>query len=740
MPLFVFALASYVVGLYAGFADSLPLLVAATAGTYAAGHRHGPSVRAALVALCLAGYFVALGTARGDARCVTRALKASSVILVVDDSVDVGGFVRARLSDCDAPAALSVNDGHARAGSTVLAVGELVRTQRGLLVQHAVIREIQGPSMLARVRTHAAREIDGLFHGDAPLVRALLIADRSQLSPAIRDQFAAAGLAHILAIAGLHIGIIALAVTLGLELAGVPKQRASIITILAIIIYVATIGAPVPAVRSAAMMTCYLATRLLQRPTSRWAIVALGAAQPVFEPAVALDVGYQLSVVGVTSMIAASLLGKRLGMDRLPLVLRMLAMTLLGATVATIGSVPIVAWVFGRVSLVAPLTNLVATPIIELAQPMIFVALLLSPLHPVAALIADAAHPLLVGMQTVAQHAAALPFASPPVSPTMTAAALAGVMSFATLVAAASRDWQRPAGAAISAAAWLVWLPLAPVSTGMVELHMIDVGQGDAVALRTPHGHWLLVDAGRIWSSGDAGKSTIIPYIGRRGGALDMFVLTHPHSDHVGGAASVFRALRPHTFIDGGFPGPAGPYRDALLTARTEHITWRRAHPGDSTQLDGVVVRFLAPDSAWTASLNDPNLASVVTLIEVGDVRMLMMGDAERPEEEWLLAHEARELHADILKVGHHGSKTSSSEVFLDSVRPRLALVSVGEGNVYHLPTPAVMQRLSAHGAQVLRTDHLGSIVVRTDGRRIYIAAAGDAWELLEASRHSSPP
>jgi competence protein ComEC len=264
----------------------------------------------------------------------------------------------------------------------------------------------------------------------------------------------------------------------------------------------------------------------------------------------------------------------------------------------------------------------------------------------------------------------------------------------------------------------------------MVELHMIDVGQGDAIALRTAHGHWVLVDAGRAWASGDAGKSTIVPYIGRRGGVLDMFVLTHPHTDHVGGAATVLRALHPSTFVDGGFPGPATAYRDALATARATRIRWTRAHPGDSAFVDGVTIRFLAPDSALTAALVDPNLASVVTLVEVGDVRMLLMGDAERPEEEWLLAHEASALHADILKVAHHGSQTSSTEAFLDAVRPRVALVSVGEGNVYHLPTPSIMRRLAAHRAQVLRTDRLGTVVIRTDGHRIFVNASGDTWEL----------
>jgi competence protein ComEC len=148
-------------------------------------------------------------------------------------------------------------------------------------------------------------------------------------------------------------------------------------------------------------------------------------------------------------------------------------------------------------------------------------------------------------------------------------------------------------------------------------------------------------------------------------------------------------------------------------------------------------VNFLAPDSAWTAGLTDPNLASVVARVRFGDVCVLFVGDAERAEEEWLLAHDAGALRADILKVGHHGSATSSIEAFLDAVRPSVALVSVGEGNVYHLPNTEIIRRLAAHGAQVLRTDHVGTIVARTDGDRIYIETAGDRWEL---SRQSAQP
>jgi competence protein ComEC len=361
---------------------------------------------------------------------------------------------------------------------------------------------------------------------------------------------------------------------------------------------------------------------------------------------------------------------------------------------------------------------------------MLFCGMVLAPIPAIATLFADAAHPLLVGLDRVAAMGAAIPHGSVQVAPTLFAAIVSGVMSASVIVLCASRDWLQPAVVAAASALILVWLPLAPSRSDMTELHMIDVGQGDAVALRTPHGHWILFDAGGAWRGGDAGKSTVIPYIGRRGGTVDMFVLSHPHTDHVGGASNVLRAFRPRTYVDAGFPGAASSYRESLAAARVLRVRWARAHPGDHHEIDGVSITFLAPDSAWTASLTDPNLASVVTLVQVGDVRMLIMGDAEEPEERWLLEHSAAMLRADILKVAHHGSKTSSSAAFLDAVQPRLALVSVGAGNSYHLPTPSVMRALSAHGAHVVRTDLLGTIVARTDGHRVFVDAAGDSWEL----------
>jgi competence protein ComEC len=261
---------------------------------------------------------------------------------------------------------------------------------------------------------------------------------------------------------------------------------------------------------------------------------------------------------------------------------------------------------------------------------------------------------------------------------------------------------------------------------------MLDVGQGDAIAIRTRAGRWILVDAGRSWLGGDAGRSVVVPYLARRGGALALFVLSHPHADHVGGAASVFAALHPARFLDPGYVGTTPPYLAALGEATRDHIAWQRVRPGDSLAVDEVTLTALAPDSAWVAGLTDANLASTVLVARVGAVRILFTGDAEAPEEEWLLAHDPSALAADVLKVGHHGSSTSTTPPFLAAVHPRLALVSVGAHNAYGHPDASVLRALHDAGAQVLRTDRAGTIVVRTDGHGLEVEARDERWTIPE--------
>jgi competence protein ComEC len=486
------------------------------------------------------------------------------------------------------------------------------------------------------------------------------------------------------------------------------------------------------------MLGVAMVSRLAQRPTSPWAAWAIGAFVPLLIPRTALDVGYQLSVLGMCALVAAGSLWRRHLDKRLDGWRGKLARELLTSLVACAVTAPLVAWVFGRLSIIAPLSNLIAAPIVTLAQPVLFLALLLAPMKPVAEFLAQAVHPLLFAFDWIAWSAASVPGAAVTVATTIPVVLLGALAASALVAACVSRFPSRPAIVGMASLGLMTVFPAINLSRpGNVELHVLDVGQGDAILLRTDAGRWVLFDAGPAWRGGDAGRSTVLPYILRRGGTLEAFVLSHPHTDHVGGAASVLAAMRPRVYWDAAFAGGSDAYSLSLTAARTQGIEWHRVHPGDGVSIDGVSLTFLAPDSAWTVGLKDPNLASTVAIARFGLVRFLLVGDAERAEEDWLLDQHRDELHADVLKVGHHGSSTSTSDAFLAAVHPDVAIISVGAGNKYGHPSLDVLRALSEFGVEVLRTDEAGTVIVRTDGAHIEIEAGGDRWQVAhDSSQH----
>jgi competence protein ComEC len=618
----------------------------------------------------------------------------------------------------------------------VIALLSAVPARRLTREERAAANRQTDATVLGRARLRASRSIDAVFRRDAPMAKALLIADQHEISPEMRDRYARAGIIHMLSISGLHVAIIAGAMLLLLRLARLPPSVASLGSIIVIAIYVAIIGAPPPALRSAAMLAMGTISRVWQRPTSPWASWAAGAFVPLVVPRTVLDLGYQLSVAGIAGLIASGVLARRLLAPRISGLRLKIGRGLLTSIVASVVSAPLVIWYFGRMSLIAPLSNLAAGPVISLLQPTLFLALVFARFPQIAALFAAAAHPLLVAFDGIASTAAEIPGSSINAAPTFLAVVAASAAVIALLVAALSRYPGKPLVAGAAALAVVAWAPAVHLPyRGSVELHVLDVGQGDAILLRTDKGHWILIDAGRIWETGDAGRSTVIPYVLRRGGSLETFILSHAHADHVGGAASVFRALHPKIFWDAAFAQGSRVYDNSLRVARDEKVEWRRVHPGDAIQLDGVGIDFLAPDSVWTASLTDPNLASTIALVRYGSVRFLLVGDAEAPEENWLLDHARSELHADVLKVGHHGSSTSSTDEFLAAVHPNAAIISVGADNPYGHPSADVLAALGRVGARVVRTDKLGTIIVRTDGHTITLEAEGQRWDISPASR-----
>lgn len=716
------------------------------------------------VAIGCASLLAAHGAWQHDARCLEALGDPAVTLLVrVHDAAAPRAWVRAdaRTTDpattsCRVPATISVKSGVAPAGAWVTVRSHRLSSGRVLRLDDAELSPTGAVDWVHGWRGRTGATIDTLWRDRAPLVRALLVADQQGIAPEVRDRFAVAGLVHVLSISGLHVAIIAGALrTVGAALR-MRRSTAELLALVSVGAYVLLLGFPAPATRAASMLTTVMLARRLDRPVHPWTALALGITVPALDPRVVATLGWQLSAAGMAALVGGRTIMRRWRTRPLvaecsdrsgmwgPVVRRWHALRragpglagwrlqivqeLLVGTLASAITAPLVAWSFGQVSLVAPLSNVLASPVVAFLQLALFLALLLAPLRSVALWVADSASAPLVALDYIARVASDIPHAALSVAPGRFTALCMGVMMAALVVSTARRRVWPPLLVGASALVLALWAPLLARGPGQLELHMIDVGQGDAIALRTPRGRWVLVDAGRVWQGGDAGRRSVVPYIRRRGGEVALFALTHPDADHVGGAPSVLEALRPALWWDPGFVHGSDVYRKALMVAEQRRIPWRRANAGDSLEIDGVMIRVLGPDSAWTATRTNPNDASLVLMVQHGRVRMLLTGDAETEQEAWLVRRWGDALRATVLKVGHHGSRTSSTDALLDAAQPQIALISVGAGNMYGHPAPIVMDALRAHGADILRTDRDGAIVLRSDGRTVHLETRHARW------------
>jgi competence protein ComEC len=249
-----------------------------------------------------------------------------------------------------------------------------------------------------------------------------------------------------------------------------------------------------------------------------------------------------------------------------------------------------------------------------------------------------------------------------------------------------------------------------PKVEGNLKVHFLDVGQGDSVLI-VNGSNAMLIDAGdRGYGSG------IVNYLKKQGvERLKYLILTHPHADHIGGAAEVINAFEIEKIIMPKAEHTTKTFENLLVTIRSKGMKITTPVPGDEYELGSSRFKILAPNSSNYESLND---YSVVIRLVFGNTAFLFTGDAESTSESQILSKNF-EVKSDVLKVGHHGSASSTSERFLKSVSPKYAVISVGRGNSYGHPTQEVLERLNSYGVKIYRTDEEGIIVATSDGTNI---------------------
>lgn len=560
---------------------------------------------------------------------------------------------------------------------------------------------------IARVRNAISarfREVLGVRPA-AGVLAALAVGDQNAIAAEEWRLFQRTGVTHLMSISGLHVtlvsGLVALLVSFGwrrapaLALALPARKAAAAAAIAAAFAYTLLAGFGIPAQRTFFMVSVVALALWSGRVASPARVLALALlAVVVLDPWAPLAPGFWLSF-GAVALILWTAVGWNVAEAR-PLQWVRVQWAI------TLGLAPAVLLLFHQVSLIGPLANALAIPLVSL---VITPLALLAAVVPLEALLHTAAwltEWLLVFLEACASLPLALwQGAAPPGWSVVMA--MAGVV---WMLAPRGVPW-RASGLALLAPAFL--LPPPAPATGQAWVTVLDVGQGLAVLVRTSD-HALLYDAGPAWGSGtDSGERVVLPVLAAQGvSRLDAMVLTHQDSDHVGGAQSVLQAIdvdRLLSSLEAAHPA-LGLAASRAPCVRGMAWTW-----------DGVRFEFLHP--APRALLRTATRAmrsndrSCVLRIEAGATSLLLTADIEQGAEAELLAQAASQLPASIVLVPHHGSRTSSSAAFIEAVRPAWAVVPVGHGNRFGHPAAEVVERWASAGARILRTDRHGAVHLR---------------------------
>jgi competence protein ComEC len=599
---------------------------------------------------------------------------------------------------------------------------------------------------------------EALPEPQASLGRGILLGERSALPQDLTDDLNATSTSHIIALSGYNVTLVA-----GLVIGGlawlVGRRNAALLALAAIVAYTVLAGPSPSLLRAAIMGALYIVATLLGRPSS--GIVSLLVAAAVMtglDPPVIQDVSFQLSFAAAAGLVLlVPLLRERAAQAFSPLradprslrqgLLGMLFETAIVTTAAVVSTLPLIALYFQRLSLVALPANLLvvpAFPFIMITSMLVAVGGLVS--GGFAALLGSVAWLGLAYMTETVRLLADVPFASLELRGFNMGHAVALYALIAVLVWAMSR--RRPGqatatqllrplartaalanrplrviptvwmagGLAIIAA--LVWIAVLSAPGDRLEVKVLDVGEGDAIFIRTPAGHKLLVDGGPSGRLVSEALGEELPFWDRK---LDMVILTHPDDDHLAGLVTVLERYDVKEVV-------AGPQSAKTVT----FAAWQReiddkgipchiAKSGEWIDLGrGATLQFLwPPDDASPAAGDDENDDSVVIKLAWGRASFLLTGDLEATGENALL-QSGVDPQATVLKVAHHGSAYSTSESLLRAVRPLVAVISVGEDNRFGHPSSATLERLD--DTILYRTDQQGEVSLSTDGERLWIS------------------
>lgn len=600
---------------------------------------------------------------------------------------------------------------------------------RAMISKYSLVIEPRQGKSLSKLAEQVRKQYEAYMaqampKQDAAAIFAMLFGGYQGIRPELLEAFTITGIVHILSVSGSHITLMAgTANIVGRFLHMSPRATAALATGV-ILFYSLLAGAIPPVIRSALMgiLTLLALTAGRERDAQHiLGLVALGLL--LYSPLWLFDISFQLSFGATTGLLyLAPPLRERLR-KKLPIfVADSLALTI-GAQLSVL---PIITWYFNVLSLSSLLANLVIAPIVEWIIVAGLLAGLLASLLPLAGKVVFLLASVVLGLvYELSRWVAALP-GSQIYMPTFSWwGGMLYYMGLGWLVIRGSKGWQAVILLGVLAVIFCCWQM--GCNNKEMQVHFIDVGQGDSALVITPHGRAFMVDTGGVREgSYDIGSRVDVPYLLHYGvEKLDYIFLTHAHDDHAGGVKGILTKI-PVGAIGIGHEG-AGDYLQTFGTGELGKIKKLLVplQEGSSIELDGVRIDMLySPESKKVQESQlqaTGNEFSNLIRVSYGEASFLFTGDLIAEQEQQVLAN-GTNVASTVLKVGHHGSRTSSSQEFLTAVNPGWAVISCGYNNSFGHPHKEILNRLtSCTKAKILRTDQQGAIVFRSDGKSIKV-------------------
>ena len=591
---------------------------------------------------------------------------------------------------------------------------------------------------IAAARRYVRRQIDRHLSSDGgrAVLSALLLGDRSRLTASVTDEFARTGLLHVLAVSGLHVLLVGFVVyevarptlmRLGLGWLAVEVSRAGV-TLALLAGYVALTGAPSSVVRAVVMASLLMAGVLVQR--SGHALNALGVAACVlllWRPGQLFEAGFQLSFAAVGGIVVLNpLMVKVLPRKwRRSGIAEWLSQMVTVSLAATLGTLPVLLWHFGYVSFAGLGLNLVAIPCTGLTLLSGLLTVVFGEWAFAGSTFGAAADVCANVLLWTADLGAAV-FGWASVQMRVETVWTVGTLAAALVVLAQwprpRRRWRAVVLALLLSAGGVWWGVVHRAYEPTLDVLFFDVGQGDAALLSLPGGGHVLVDTGPRTPFRAEAERTILPHLERYGvQRLDAVVVTHTDNDHLGGLPALLRAVPVGRVIHNGKGATSALYKESMRVLDSLDVAQQVVRAGDTLQFDADVrARVLSPPEAGPDA--GDNESSVVLQLAYDQMRFLLMGDAEDDAERRVAFYFGALLESDVVKVGHHGSQTSSALPFVEgaSTDSTTAVISVSQRNPFGMPSREVMGRWSGEGASVLTTATEGAVWMRSDGQQLW--------------------